>query len=204
MTDTHATATARHTSTVRLVVRLQRRLRHRRRVRVLLQLAHNYREDDLISLERLSDLPLDRIALLTCPTTSRMFACDAVAWATYFLSDTRHPCSRAGMGAEDVWSCYLQAFPLLSQEQKDQYRTCDLQAVRTPTSNTSATVKIKPKSPLFAVQIYTLASEPVSDNGESLNWTFEYALKDSRNTQMVSRRLRVNMVLLSSDIVSVF
>ena len=185
---------------------LQRFFRVRYRTKLLCQLSYNYNNDenDLISLERLQDLPFSRLVLLTCPVTHRLIACDAPAWAAYFLTSTLHPCSRKQMSPEDVWSCYLRAFHYLSDEQHKQFRSSGLRAVRKLLSPQSASVRIKPTSPLFHVTIFALGPVgPVQPNGKK-RWKFEYALHDSRSSrELVSKRMCVELLLESSDRVSV-
>ena len=173
---------------------LQCCFRERRRARIMSVLAYNFGDSDPISMEVLSELPSRQVALLTCPVTGRIFACDALAWATYFAKTPtrKHPCSRAPMRAEDVWACYLQAFDLLEDDVKATFRSFSLTAVRGVAEDAS-TVSICPMSPLFDLIMYELSSSaPV---GTRKTWSFLYSLSDSRDSRQVTHRLRVTMDL---------
>ena len=184
-------------------MRLQKRFRARRQRRVFFQLASNYHEDDPISLETLSDLPVKKVAILKCPVNNKMFACDAVAWATYFANNhtTNHPCTRQKMDPEDVWNCYMTAFPFLKDDIKNIFQSSNLVGVRKEAYAADALVTIRPTSPLFNVHMYDLRI--VQETDDKKRWLFSYALGDSRNIGMITKKLHIEMDLQKSDVVQI-
>lgn len=182
---------------------LQKRFRARRQKRVFFQLASNYNEDDPISLETLSDLPVKKIAILKCPVNNKMFACDAVAWATYFANNhtTNHPCTRQRLDPDDIWNCYLTAFPFLGTDIREVFQSSNLTAIRRGRSEDDAVVIIRPVSPLFNVNMYDL--RVVSETESTKKWLFSYALGDSRNIVMATKPLRIQMDLQKTDVVQI-
>lgn len=187
------------------VVRIQRFYRLWRQKRVLCQLASNYHEYDPISFETLSELPPRRVAVLKCPVTSRMFACDAVAWATYFANNhtTIHPCTRQKLDPEDIWNCYLTAYPFLPEDIRTTFQSSLLTAVRKGRPGEDHVVNIRPISPLYMVKIFELKVIGANAATGKKKWLFVYALGDSRDIGMVTKPLRIEMELEATDTVEV-
>ena len=165
----------------------------------------NYTEDDPITQEPVAEIPRNHVVFMTCPTTKRFMACDAVAWASYFaISNTiKHPCTRLPVAANDVWMCYITARPYLHTDVLATYRSTALRGMHKP----NGCVTIVPTSPLFGIQMFNLSSIPKPEDHTQKLWTFIYALRETRrsiaDSATVTRKLNIVMTLPASSFIQI-
>ena len=159
----------------------------------------NYNDEDPITLEPIRNIPLYKVFFITCPITKKFYAHDALAWATYFVSNNvktrNHPCTRVPLSSEEVWECFFTAKPFMNATLLNKFKSVNLQYKNTNEKNT---VEITPVSPLFYLSIQEHSVKKIDD--QTKQHTLVYSLCDSRNVQKLIIPSHRQIFVLHTDI----
>ena len=145
----------------------------------------NYNDIDPISLEKIKDLPSNKLFFLTNKKTNKKYAYDAINWFIHISNDKRHPITRNKLSNQELWNLYLTTI-----REYDTILDIDLLQLINKSLNLYHSKKIKlkkednkimvvPVSPLFNLKIKKL--NLISKNDVTKEYNLIYQLMESRN-----------------------
>lgn len=164
--------------------KIQSWFRYHYRKKNPLHFVSNFNDRDLLSLEPIRELPVDKVFFLCSKTNSRVIACECEPWLGYFCSHyTYHPITKEMIDPESVWECYLKCKRFLGEDH--QYmETCLSNKLRAQVvvdpSTYKKSMRITPTSPLVRILLDRIART------EKKNETkITFRLCDSRDSNVV-------------------
>lgn len=149
----------------------------------------NHNDVDPISLEKINELSLNNVFLVTNKITKELYAYDALNWFIYISQDRRHPLTRNRLSDEELWELYLNVRERISNIKDKDLLELLKKSIRVYHSKkillkkeNNKLVKIIPESPLFKIKI-KFFNQIIDENDDNLYKTYDfvYSLLDSRN-----------------------